>query len=70
MKQEFWVVGGQYSDTRFTDLIKGTQSVDGPFSSYEQAESAWKTTTQQHRSDACARFTIVACAPNPRRKAA
>ena len=69
-KQEFWVVGGRYSNTRFTELEEGTRAVEGPFASYEDAESVWKKTTQAHRTDACARFTIVACAPNPRRKAA
>ena len=41
-KQEFWVVGGRYSNTRFTELEEGTRAVEGPFASYEDAESVWK----------------------------
>jgi hypothetical protein len=68
--QQYWVVGGRYNDMSFSRVVDGTQRIEGPFNSYTEAEQAWKAHTNDTRSDACMRYTIVACAPNPRRQAA
>ncbi|HZH26357.1 MAG TPA: DUF4170 domain-containing protein [Azospirillaceae bacterium] len=55
----FWVVGGEYTDTRFIRMRDGTQEVFGPFADYEAARSKWQERAVATRSRACARFTIA-----------
>jgi hypothetical protein len=64
------VIGGQNRDKGFTDLINGTSRVEGPFRNYSDAERVWKSHTEETRSDAQTRYTIVTCAANPRRQQA
>jgi hypothetical protein len=68
--QQYWVVGGRYNDMSFSQMVEGTKRIEGPFRNYTEAEAAWRAHTDETRSDACIRYTIVACAPNPRRQAA
>ena len=70
MNQQFYVIGGQYRDMAFAQLVAGTSRIEGPFRSYEEAERVWKSHAMESRSDACTRYTIVASAANPRRQAA
>lgn len=43
--KRFWVVGGEFTDTTFTELIPGTQERYGLFSSYDNAYKEWKAKT-------------------------
>ena len=70
MNTQFFVIGGEYRDMRFTDLVSGTSRIEGPYRSYEEAEQVWKNHAMESRSNACTRYTIVASATNPRRQAA
>ena len=45
MSKNFWIVGGEYHDTAFTRLRPGTQTIHGPYHSYDDALAHWKRIT-------------------------
>ena len=55
----FWVVGGEYKDTRFSELMDGTQKMYGPFESYDKARANWQSQAEATRSNCHMRFTIA-----------
>lgn len=59
MSHRFWIVGGEYRDTSFRELVTGTQTLAGPYSHYEDALSQWKRLASATRADACSRYTIA-----------
>lgn len=59
MTTKFWIVGGEYRDTSFSEIVTGTQCLDGPFPTYETALSQWRRMAGETRSNACARYTIA-----------
>ena len=57
---QFWVVGGQYKDTRFLELEAGAREERlGPFATYEEAYKAWTGRTRATLDSATTRFRIV-----------
>lgn len=43
MPSVYWVIGGEYRDTDFRELVEGaTEDKLGPFSSYQEAKAAWQ----------------------------
>jgi len=38
---KFWVVGGEYEDTRFRDTVGGGEEWFGPFRDYDAAKQEW-----------------------------
>ena len=59
MQEQFFIIGGRYQDLNFNAMIEGTSHVLGPFRSYEDAQRTWKERSEQSRSDARARYSIV-----------
>jgi hypothetical protein len=59
MSSKFWIVGGEYRDTSFAELIDGTSTLAGPFRCYEDALAQWKRIVHSTTSNATARFTIA-----------
>lgn len=58
--QKYWVVGGLYSSTEFTELAPGAEDVRiGPFVSYAEAKSAWADLSWQAVDQCNARFVIT-----------
>jgi hypothetical protein len=57
---EFWVVGGEYTGTGFTELAPG-KSLErhGPFGTYEEAKEAWAARAWATVDDANTRFRII-----------
>ena len=56
---EYWVVGGAYADTRFTELAGGGEEERiGPFASYEEAKRAWQQKAWGTVDDAHVRYRI------------
>lgn len=55
----YWVVGGEYKDTRFSELRDGTSKVLGPFEDYGMARATWQAEAEATRSNAYMRFTIA-----------
>ena len=68
MRKQFWVIGGEYSDSGFNQLVQGAGRALGPFANYAEAEQVWREETGSSRHEAFTRYTIVSCAPNPRRE--
>ena len=65
MISRFWVVGGKYTDTDFSELVSGSERVMGPYPDRDTALVAWRRVAEETRSDFYARFT-VAEEPAPR----
>lgn len=65
MPNQFFVIGGRYSDLEFTQIIEGTAHVLGPFNEYDEAQQVWRECSRASRSDATARYAIVTNASNP-----
>jgi len=59
-REQFWVIGGDYTCMGFKALKDGARHVEGPFASRDQARSAWKKVSGEHSSRATTRFTIAA----------
>lgn len=54
----YYVVGGEYSDTTFRELVKPAP-VAGPFEDYRAAYDAWRARSLEMIDQAYARFQIV-----------
>jgi hypothetical protein len=59
MAQRYWIVGGEYRDTAFTELKPESRTINGPFASYTDALSRWRAMAEASRHDAYTRFTIA-----------
>ncbi len=58
MKQ-YWVVGGRYTDTSFSQILPGEQEHRaGPFQDYDRAKNEWQRMAWQAVDDAHARYFI------------
>jgi hypothetical protein len=55
----FWVVGGEYTDMRFAEVVDGTHRLFGPFAFHDEARRAWADRTAETRCQALVRFTIA-----------
>lgn len=55
----YWVVGGEYRDTRFEELRDGTSELYGPYASYETARARWQAAAEATRCNAHMRYTIA-----------
>lgn len=57
---EFWVVGGEFVDSRFEVLAPGRVPERlGPFASYAEARKAWQARTMATIDNALTRYRIV-----------
>jgi hypothetical protein len=63
MSKQYWVIGGEYADTRFEQLVNGGARALGPFASYDVALMAWREIAIATRSLAHTRYTIAADLP-------
>jgi len=59
MSKNFWIVGGEYHDTAFTRLRPGTQTIHGPYHSYDDALAHWKRITHDTKGNAHIRYAIA-----------
>lgn len=59
MPKQFWVIGAEYRDTNFDQLIEGTSRVYGPFAEYDRAKEIWRERSLASRCEAATRYTIV-----------
>lgn len=57
---EFWVVGGEYTDTDFKTLAKDALPEEyGPFHTYEAARKEWQARNMAKIDNAMVRYRIV-----------
>lgn len=59
MPKQFWVIGNEYRDMEFRQIVDGTTRVHGPFGDYEEARIVWRERSLASRAQATARYTIV-----------
>jgi hypothetical protein len=57
--RSFWIVGGEYTDMHFDEIVAGTEKVVGPLASRELAERTWRQLSERHRPQAMVRFSIL-----------
>lgn len=63
----YWVVGGVYTSTEFTDVAGGAgESWEGPFADLESAKAAWSRLAWTTVDDALARWRIERRIGDPR----
>lgn len=67
MNTRFWVVGGEYTDMSFDQLINGSECLMGPFADRASALTAWQQAAEETRGNCRVRYTI---AQEPARRAA
>lgn len=61
MTQNFWVIGGEYTDTDFLEIAGGGMPQrHGPYPTYEDAKDEWARLSWQHFDDNHFRYTIDA----------
>ncbi len=59
MAEKYWVVGGEYTDTTFTEFAAGVEPTRlGPFDDYDEAQNVWRAKAMETIDDAYARYRI------------
>ena len=58
MTYRYWVIGGDYSDCRFSDLEPGTQTLLGPYDDELKARTEWQRLTFRDHCGATTRYSI------------
>jgi hypothetical protein len=60
MSSRYWVVGGEYTDTHFSQVVAGTSEERlGPFDDYRAAHAAWQSRAWATVDNAHKRYRIV-----------
>jgi cobyrinic acid a,c-diamide synthase len=60
MSSRYWVVGGEYTDTAFEQVVAGTTEERlGPFDAYKAAHDAWQARAWATVDNAHKRYRIV-----------
>ena len=60
MSSRYWVVGGDYVDTRFSQVAPGTEEEHlGPFDDYPAAHKAWQSRAWSTVDSCTKRYRIV-----------
>ena len=58
---EYWVIGGEYTDTNFGTLAPGkSEERLGPFKNYREAYDVWSARARATIDDATIRYRIIA----------
>jgi hypothetical protein len=56
----YWVIGGEYKDTRFETLAPGKAlERHGPFATYKEAHNVWSSRAWATVDDCHSRFRVV-----------
>jgi hypothetical protein len=59
MGQRYWVIGGDYRDCLFDEIVPGTEEISGPFPSPTRARTEWQRLTFRDRLGATKRYVIT-----------
>jgi hypothetical protein len=60
MEERYWVVGGEYSDPAFTQVVPGTEEERlGPFTSYKEAHDSWQSRSWATVDSCGRRYRII-----------
>jgi hypothetical protein len=58
MGQRYWVIGGEYRDCEFDEVVPGTEEISGPFNDEVKARMEWQRLTFRDHRGATERYTI------------
>jgi hypothetical protein len=58
MTQRYWVIGGEYRNCRFDEIVPGTEEISGPFPDRQRARTEWQRLTFRDRCGATERYSI------------
>ncbi len=59
MGQRYWVIGGEYRDCQFDEVMPGTEEISGPFPDAVRARTEWQRLTFRDHRPATARYVIT-----------
>jgi hypothetical protein len=59
MGQRYWVVGGEYRDCQFDEVVPGTEEISGPFPDRQRAQTEWTRLTFRDHLGATTRYVIA-----------
>ena len=59
MGQRYWVLGGEYRDCRFDEVVPGTEEISGPFPDFNRAQTEWTRLSFRDRLGATTRYVIT-----------
>lgn len=59
MSEQYWVIGGEYTDTEFRTLVDGKEEErHGPYETHEAARAAWAGLSMAHVDNAFVKYRI------------
>ena len=59
MGQRYWVLGGEYRNCCFDEVVPGTEEISGPFPDLQRARTEWTRLTFRDRLAATTRYVIT-----------
>lgn len=59
MTYRYWVIGGEYRDCQFDQVVPGTEEISGPYPDASRARLAWQRLTFRDRHCATTRYVIA-----------
>ncbi|MBB25570.1 MAG: hypothetical protein CME02_08615 [Geminicoccus sp.] len=58
-KTFFYVIGGEFTDTSFEEVLTRSNQIHGPFRSHDEAMSKWRALSFQSTGNAQVRYEIA-----------
>ena len=59
MTQRYWVIGGEYRDCQFDEVVPGTEEISGPFPDVARARAEWKRLACRDHLGATTRYVVT-----------
>jgi hypothetical protein len=59
MGQRYWVLGGDYRNCQFDEIVPGTEEISGPFPDLQRARAEWSRLSFRDRHGATTRYVIT-----------
>ena len=59
MTTRYWVLGGEYRNCRFDEVVPGTEEISGPFPDLNRAQTEWTRLSFRDRLGATTRYVIA-----------
>jgi hypothetical protein len=59
MPHRYWVIGGEYRDCEFDEVVPGTEEISGPFPNTTRARTEWQRLTFRDHLGATTRYVIA-----------
>ena len=58
MGQRYWVIGGEYRNCEFDEVVPGTETMHGPYDDEVKARTEWQRLTFRDHCGATTRYSI------------